>query len=98
MSSTLHGLTTIRAYRAEQEFADKFDVYQNRHSSVCFSQIVAMRWFGMVIQFLAFIYFLLVTSSFMLFKSGKKPIGYNNSVINRCQKRPIERSQRYGTW
>jgi len=72
MSGTLCGVTTIRAYNAEQEFADKFDSFQNSHSAVSWSQIVAVRWFGMAIQLLGFIYSLVVIATFILLQSGRK--------------------------
>jgi len=71
VSTTLHSLLTIRAYKAQAEFQHKFNSLQNTHSSVDFTRILLMNWFLFVVQFLAFIYFAVVTLSFMIIPSGK---------------------------
>jgi len=71
MTNTLHGLSTIRAYKAQEQFELQFDSIQNIHSTVNFSQILAARWFGSVAQILTFAYFSLVTLGYMLSSAGK---------------------------
>jgi len=72
LSSSLHGLSTIRAYQAQTQFEQMFDAVQNIHSSTNFTQIVANRWLTTTIQFIAFIYFTIVTLSFTFAATGEQ--------------------------
>nr|XP_046175393.1 ATP-binding cassette sub-family C member 4-like isoform X2 [Oncorhynchus gorbuscha] len=46
LSSSLQGLWTIRAFRAEERFQNTFDVYQDLHSESWFLFLVTSRWFA----------------------------------------------------
>eukprot|EP00063_Salmo_salar_P032416 XP_014007251.1 PREDICTED: multidrug resistance-associated protein 4-like [Salmo salar] len=46
LSSSLQGLWTIRAFRAEERFQNTFDAYQDLHSESWFLFLVTSRWFA----------------------------------------------------
>ncbi|MCJ8729846.1 hypothetical protein PDJAM_G00111100 [Pangasius djambal] len=46
LSSTLHGLSTIRAFKAEERFQQTFDSHQDLHSEACFLFLTTSRWFA----------------------------------------------------
>ncbi|XP_053085621.1 multidrug resistance-associated protein 4 isoform X4 [Pangasianodon hypophthalmus] len=46
LSSTLQGLSTIRAFKAEERFQQTFDSHQDLHSEACFLFLTTSRWFA----------------------------------------------------
>ncbi|MCI4375688.1 hypothetical protein PGIGA_G00112330 [Pangasianodon gigas] len=46
LSSTLQGLSTIRAFKAEERFQQTFDFHQDLHSEACFLFLTTSRWFA----------------------------------------------------
>ncbi|XP_060989227.1 ATP-binding cassette sub-family C member 4-like isoform X6 [Dama dama] len=44
LASSLRGLWTIRAYKAEQKFQELFDAYQDLHSEAWFLLLMTSRW------------------------------------------------------
>ncbi|XP_008142219.2 ATP-binding cassette sub-family C member 4 isoform X1 [Eptesicus fuscus] len=46
LSSSLQGLWTIRAYRAEERFQELFDAHQDLHSEAWFLFLTTSRWFA----------------------------------------------------
>ncbi|XP_053354043.1 multidrug resistance-associated protein 4 isoform X1 [Clarias gariepinus] len=46
LSSSLQGLSTIRAFKAEERFQQTFDSYQDVHSEACFLFLTTSRWFA----------------------------------------------------
>ncbi|XP_024299663.1 ATP-binding cassette sub-family C member 4 isoform X2 [Oncorhynchus tshawytscha] len=47
LSSSLQGLWTIRAFRAEERFQNTFDTYQDLHTESWFLFLVTSRWFAL---------------------------------------------------
>uniref|UniRef100_A0A8C5I9Z2 Multidrug resistance-associated protein 4 n=1 Tax=Gouania willdenowi TaxID=441366 RepID=A0A8C5I9Z2_GOUWI len=46
LSSSLQGLSTIRAFKVQQRFQQVFDEYQDRHSEAWFLFLTTSRWFA----------------------------------------------------
>ncbi|XP_071552963.1 ATP-binding cassette sub-family C member 4-like isoform X4 [Panulirus ornatus] len=65
LSASLQGLTTIRAFEAQQIFMDDFDNHQDLHSSAWFLFLCTTRWFGICLDWISCIYIAVVTYSFM---------------------------------
>ncbi|XP_064120685.1 ATP-binding cassette sub-family C member 4-like [Macrobrachium nipponense] len=65
LSASLQGLTTIRAFEAQQIFNDDFDKHQDLHSSAWFLFLCTTRWFGICLDWISCIYIGIVTFSFM---------------------------------
>ncbi|XP_069987945.1 ATP-binding cassette sub-family C member 4 isoform X1 [Penaeus vannamei] len=65
LSASLQGLTTIRAFEAQQIFMDDFDTHQDLHSSAWFLFLCTTRWFGICLDWISCIYIAIVTYSFM---------------------------------
>ncbi|KAF2351830.1 ABC transporter type 1 transmembrane domain [Trinorchestia longiramus] len=65
LSTSLNGLTTIRAFRAQQSFVQDFDDIQDVHSSAWFLFICTTRWFGIYLDCLSSLYIATVTYSFL---------------------------------
>lgn len=51
LASSLSGLTTIRAYRSQEMFIDRFSTTQDRHTAVFFVFISASRIYGNFLSF-----------------------------------------------
>ncbi|XP_048505778.1 probable multidrug resistance-associated protein lethal(2)03659 isoform X2 [Athalia rosae] len=66
LGATLHGLTTIRAFKAENILAKEFDNHQDVHSSAWFILIASSRAFGFYLDFTCVLYTGLVTLSFLV--------------------------------
>lgn len=47
ISSTIQGLSTIRAYREQKRFLNNFHFYQNEHTKAWYIKVACNRWFGM---------------------------------------------------
>ncbi|KAJ8983675.1 hypothetical protein NQ317_003463 [Molorchus minor] len=56
LSASLHGLTTIRAFGAEEVLKREFDNYQNLNSAPCYLFIAANRTFGFWLDFHCVVY------------------------------------------
>ncbi|XP_044267576.1 ATP-binding cassette sub-family C member 4-like [Tribolium madens] len=67
LNATLNGLTTIRAFQAENILRNEFDKHQDYHTSAWFMYIAASSAFGFYLDFLCFIFVALVTFSFLTF-------------------------------
>ncbi|XP_017887469.1 multidrug resistance-associated protein 4-like isoform X2 [Ceratina calcarata] len=66
LSATLQGLSTIRAFEAEEILAKEFDAHQDLHSSAWYIFISSSRAFGFWLDFFCVVYICLVTLSFLL--------------------------------
>lgn len=61
LASTLNGMTTIRAFGAQNEFSKRLNVLQDKHTNVYFMFMTCSRWFGIVIDELSLAYTIAVT-------------------------------------
>ncbi|CAH1987634.1 unnamed protein product [Acanthoscelides obtectus] len=75
LSASLLGLTTIRAFGAEEVLTKEFDSHQDLHSSAWFAFISTSRAFGYWLDIVCIIYITLVTFSFLLI--GNERFGGN---------------------
>ncbi|XP_017773823.1 PREDICTED: multidrug resistance-associated protein 4 isoform X1 [Nicrophorus vespilloides] len=66
LNSSLQGLTTIRAFRAQDILRKKFDLYQDLHSSAWHSFLSCSRAFGFWLDLFCSFYVALVGYSFLL--------------------------------
>ncbi|KAI1307617.1 ATP-binding cassette sub-family C member 4 [Halotydeus destructor] len=66
-STTLTGLSTVRAYRAQDRMMQQFDLHQDQHSAAWFLFLASSRWFGIILDWLCNVYFALIVV-FMLAK------------------------------
>ncbi|XP_056643789.1 probable multidrug resistance-associated protein lethal(2)03659 isoform X2 [Diorhabda sublineata] len=69
LSASLQGLTTIRAFKAEEILKTEFDRYQNLHSAAFFMYLGANRTFGFWLDFICVIYIALVIVALLFIKS-----------------------------
>ena len=67
LSTSLHGLTTIRAFSAQPLLRAEFDRIQDLHTSGWFTFISATRWFGLWLDWIVVVYLACVVYSFLLF-------------------------------
>ena len=63
ISSTIQGLSTIRAYREQRRFLNNLHFYQNEHTKGWYTILTTNRWFGMRLDmfgavFIAFLVFI----------------------------------------
>ena len=61
VSSSLSGLTTLRAHQCEPIFLEVFSQCQNVHSSAYYIYTATARWFGIQMEMVAFLYFACIT-------------------------------------
>ncbi|KAF5275659.1 hypothetical protein FQA39_LY06771 [Lamprigera yunnana] len=73
LNASLQGLTTIRAYGAQEILKKEFDKHQDLHTSAWYMYIAASSAFGFALDILCFIYTGLVTFSFLMI--GEKTAG-----------------------
>ena len=66
LSTSLHGLTTIRAFSAQPLLRAEFDRFQDLHTSAWFTFISATRWFGVWLDWIVVVYLACVVYSFLL--------------------------------
>ncbi|XP_066258777.1 ATP-binding cassette sub-family C member 4-like isoform X1 [Euwallacea similis] len=71
LNATLQGLTTIRAFKAEEVLSQEFDSHQDLHSSAWFSFISSSRAFGYWLDLVCIVYITLVTFSFLVIGNEK---------------------------
>ncbi|XP_060530992.1 ATP-binding cassette sub-family C member 4-like isoform X2 [Cylas formicarius] len=67
LNATLQGLTTIRAFNAENILRYEFDKHQDCHTSAWFMYIAASSAFGLYMDMLCFVFITAVTFSFLTF-------------------------------
>ncbi|XP_030747810.1 probable multidrug resistance-associated protein lethal(2)03659 [Sitophilus oryzae] len=75
INASLQGLTTIRAFGAQDILRDEFDTYQDVHSSAFYMFLCCNQTFGFWLDFHCIIYAALVTLSF--FFMGNETYGGN---------------------
>ena len=61
LSTSICGLTTIRAFKTEPSFEKEFDQIQDAHTAAWFFIICSNRWFGMVLDLLCTGYIIITT-------------------------------------
>ncbi|XP_012536071.1 multidrug resistance-associated protein 4 isoform X2 [Monomorium pharaonis] len=66
LNATLNGLTTIRAYRAQDILKFEFDKLQDVHTSTTYMYIVTSTAFGFFLDMFCFFFTSIVTFSFLL--------------------------------
>ena len=71
LSSSLNGLSTIRAFKAEEMMVEEFDYIQNIHSSAFFTVMSTTRWFGVYLDWIVVVYLLCCVLSFLVMPGGK---------------------------
>jgi hypothetical protein len=66
LSTSLYGLTTIRAFKTEPEFIKQFDDYQDMHTATWYIFIAITRWFGIWLDWISVTFIAFVTYSFLM--------------------------------
>lgn len=86
LNATINGLTTIRAFGAEDILRDEFDKYQDGHTSAWFMFIAASSAFGLIMDMLCFGFITLVTFSFLIFANSNNVLLFCglSDLIVRC--------------
>lgn len=70
ISATIGGLSTIRAFHAQDILLDEFDKHQDLHTACWFMYIAAGSGFGIVLDVMVFIFIFCVIFLFLLFDTG----------------------------
>ncbi|XP_064455602.1 ATP-binding cassette sub-family C member 4-like [Ornithodoros turicata] len=70
LSTSLYGLTTIRAFGAQRTFERMFDLKQDHHTSAWYMFLCTARWFGITLDLICFAYISVVTMSLALSTDG----------------------------
>lgn len=83
LNATLNGLTTIRAYCAQDILKDEFDKLQDVHTSTTYMFIVTSTAFGFSLDIFCFIFTSLVTFSFLLLNECKNQF----PLLTMCRKK-----------
>ncbi|XP_041974315.1 probable multidrug resistance-associated protein lethal(2)03659 isoform X2 [Aricia agestis] len=75
LNASLQGITTIRAFGAEEALIREFDNHQDLHSSAWYLFIASSRAFGFWLDLVCVVYIAVVTLSFLMF--GQERYGGN---------------------
>ncbi|XP_063890892.1 ATP-binding cassette sub-family C member 4 [Helicoverpa armigera] len=75
LNASLQGITTIRAFGAQEALIREFDNHQDLHSSAWYLFIASSRAFGFWLDLVCVIYIAMVTMSFLVF--GQNEYGGN---------------------
>ncbi|XP_044751806.1 ATP-binding cassette subfamily C member 4-like [Coccinella septempunctata] len=67
LGASMNGLTTIRAFNAQDVLSDEFDKHQDYHTSAWFMYITASSAYGFSMDFACFIFVGIVTYSFLIY-------------------------------
>lgn len=71
LAATLTGLSTIRAFDAQDILIQEFDTHQDLHSGAWYMFITASSAFGFALDMLCLIFIFMVVFSFLSFNTGK---------------------------
>ncbi|DAA23787.1 TPA: ATP-binding cassette protein C4-like [Bos taurus] len=70
LASSLQGLWSIRAYKAEQRFQEVFDAHQDLHSEAWFLLLTTFQWFAVRLDIICAVFFIVICfGSLMLAKT-----------------------------
>ncbi|XP_071321048.1 ATP-binding cassette sub-family C member 4-like isoform X2 [Trachinotus anak] len=70
LSSSLQGLWTIRAFRAEERLKKAFDSHQDQHSEAWFLFLMTSRWFALRLDSICSIFITFTTFGCILLRDG----------------------------
>lgn len=81
LSVTLDGLSTIRAFNAENILIEEFDSHQDQHTACWFAFISGSCAFGFALDAMCFFFVCIVIFSFLLIDTGKLTSYFRNKCI-----------------
>ncbi|KAF3857402.1 hypothetical protein F7725_009261 [Dissostichus mawsoni] len=70
LSSSLQGLWTIRAFRAEERLTKAFDAHQDLHTEAWFLFLMTSRWFALYLDSICSVFVTFVTFGCILLRDG----------------------------
>ncbi|KAL3999294.1 F-box and leucine-rich repeat protein 13 [Sarotherodon galilaeus] len=70
LSSSLNGLSTIRASRSEEKLTKDFDAHQDLHSEAWFLYLMTSRWFALRLDTICSIFITLTAFGLILLRDG----------------------------
>ncbi|XP_041806324.1 ATP-binding cassette sub-family C member 4-like [Chelmon rostratus] len=73
LSSSLQGLSTIRAFKVQQRFQQMFDEYQNLHSEAWFLFLSTSRWFAVRLDGICSVFVSITAFGCLYLRDGLEP-------------------------
>lgn len=74
LSSSVIGLTTIRAHESQAIFQKVFDEAQDEHSSAWYMYLATSRWFGFYLDWICNAYLACVTLACMMLRDCREQL------------------------
>ena len=85
IATSMHGITTIRAFSAQNLLREEFDRIQDLHTSGWFTFIAATEWFGLWLDWIVVVFLGCVVFSFLLlggdFVGGEVGLAISSCVM-----------------
>ena len=85
IATSMHGITTIRAFSAQNLLREEFDRIQDLHTSGWFTYIAATEWFGLWLDWIVVVFLGCVVFSFLLLGGdlvgGEVGLGISSCVV-----------------
>ena len=83
ISSTVQGLSIIRAYKEQAKFLNTHHFYQNEHTKAWYLKVATTRWFGMRLDLFGAVFLTFVVFTSVPLADGRE-LTLSSSLINLC--------------
>ena len=81
INTSLHGLPTIRAFRAQETLTNQVLAFQDVHTATFYFYIASAQWITIVLDWIAALYFMILVISFWVVFAGNFIQLFSSSIF-----------------